>query len=302
MRERGFKERLLIEDLSNLPPKKRKRVPLDRSLPFPNAGRVRRAGSHANEWGLTEIEERFLRIWSLRYSSPAKCAIEAGYPAVMSGKIANHLLALPHVQRRLAIIEHELSQEAQIDRAEIFKEVLNRHLRIVRAHATEQVHIPPCRYCWGKNNQYQRTYAEFEEQFNAHVLKKTTKNSVPFDEKGGSGYDEALPPNHDCPNCHGRGGKPIVVVQDSRFFTPEQKEAIEGVEETKYGIRIKKFSKADSLAVLSDIAIRSLEYQRPEDILTPEVVVDFINGMSQDQLKQLLLTAKDQGFDVGDDI
>jgi hypothetical protein len=77
---------------------------------------------------------------------------------------------------------------------------------------------------------------------------------------------------------------------------------LRGVEETKYGIRIKKFSKADSLAVLSDIAIRSLEYQRPEDILTPEVVVDFINGMSQEQLKQLLLTAKDQGFDVGDDI
>jgi phage terminase small subunit len=286
----SFRHRALVESLAT--PKAR--VTLD-ELPMP-FDPVELTG------GVTEQEERFLRHWvSHSYGKPKWSAVAAGYPEVTAQHKAWGLLSQARIQNRLAEIERELFQSTNIDAETLFREVVTQNLRLARARVPVQVWNPPCRYCHGDNHEYQRTHAEFERDWKSHINKpiKLSRHSgkpirIPiFDPEGGSGYDETLPPHPDCPECRGEGDTkhPIVKIKDSRFFTAEERELFHGAEMTKAGVKTIWKDQAHARSFLNDLALRMTEHRRPEDAID-------ITEMSADRLKQFLMFAKEQGFDV----
>jgi hypothetical protein len=256
-------------------------------------------GKDIRENGVSKQEENFLQHWVTHYSDPKKSAIAVGYPAVDARRIAFRLLSLPRLVNRLAEIERDMLASVRIDPHELFKEVVTQNLRLARAKVPMQVWNPCCRHCYGINHMYQRTYREFEEDYERSVTqpvkpKMGQSKPLPFDEKGGSGYDPSLPPDPDCPNCHGDGdaAHPVVRVKDTRLFTPEERELFAGAIAKRSGVEMVWKDQAQAREFLNDLALRMTEYTKPVD-----EPVD-ISEMSVTQLRQLLEFAKEQGFDV----
>jgi hypothetical protein len=286
------RHRTLIQSLGHSKP----RVTLD-ELPVPY---VNQSGVEAYQ-SVSKREENFLRHWVTSYGSPMESAIAAGYLAPVARQRAYDLLAQPRIQRRLAEIEREMMVGTNIDAENLFREIVATNLRLARARVPVQVWNPPCRFCYGINHEYQRTYAEFEADFDAHIRKPLKLNRhtgkpyrIPlFDPKGGDGYDETLPPHPECPQCKGDGDTkhPVVRYKDSRFFTAEERELFQGAEMTKHGVKTLWKDQAQARNFLNDLALRMTEHRRPEDAID-------ITEMSADRLKQFLEFARDQGFDV----
>jgi len=288
--DKGMRHRQLVESLGQ--PKRR--VTID-ELPLPNNPVRLTLGT------VSKQEENFLQYWVANYGAPAKAAQHAGYPAVIAARKAYNLLAQPRIQNRLAEIEREMMSATHIDAENLFREIVTQNLRLARARVPVQVWNPPCRYCYGTNHEYQRTHAEFERDFDAHIsrpLKLNPKTQKPyrvplFDPKGGPGYDSSLPPHQDCPECHGDGDTqhPIIRVKDSRFFTAEERELFHGAEVTEKGVKTFWKDQAQARNFLNDLALRMTEYHKPEDAID-------ITEMSPDRLRRFLEYAKEQGFDV----
>jgi hypothetical protein len=287
--DKEFRHRRLIESL----PKKR-RVTID-EMPMPKFPLV------------TEMEEAFLQHWSASYTNAGQCARNAGYPAVTSGVTAHQLLSKWHIKARLSEIERERMEIARINAEGLFREVVTQNLRLARAKVPVDVVTPPCRYCHGDNHEYQRTHAEFEDDLERHLTRpritrtdrfgRQYHRTPIFDPKGGSGYDINLPPHPDCPNCHGEGdiNNQIVKIKDSRFFTAEERELWNGAKLTEKGVETFWKDQSKARSFLSDLALRMVDHRRPEDAID-------ITEMSPDRLRQFLIAARDQGFDVDPEI
>lgn len=291
---KSFRHRALVEGLATPKP----RVTID-ELPVPYSEPGKTDALNGN---VTKQEEIFLRHWATHYGTPGQSAIHAGYPSPNAAAKAHTLLAQSRIQRRLAEIERELMTNVSIDAESLFREVVITNLKLARARPPVQVWNPPCRYCYGDNHEYQRTHAEFEADFTAHITRpvRVTKHGKPlpirvplFDPKGGPGYDVRLPPHPDCPECHGDGDTkhPIVRFKDTRFYTAEERELFAGAKSTKDGVELMWKDQAQARNFLNDLALRMTEYRRPEDAID-------ITEMSPDRLRQFLEYAKEQGFDV----
>jgi phage terminase small subunit len=290
-----LRHRVLMETLPN---PKSPRVMLD-ELPVPFPGIIETAH------GVTVQEESFLRHWVTNYGNATESAKAAGYPLPFASEAAYRLLSRPVIQRRLAEIEREMMASMSINPEALFREIVTQNLRLARARIPVQVWNPPCRYCHGDNHEYQRTHAEFESDWNAHVRKPIRLSRVTgkpirvpiFDPMGGSGYDVALPPHPDCPECRGDGDTkhPIVRIKDSRFFTAEEREVFHGAKMTQHGVEVFWKDQAHARDFLNDLALRMTEHRRPEDAID-------ITEMSADRLRQFLEYARDQGFDVDPEV
>jgi len=203
---------------------RRRRVLLyDEPLPVP--GRSMGAPRSRADDPLTKIELEFCFRWTATYQ-PSRAVIEAGYNPASALQTARRLLADPRIKRQVAVIEADRLKRLRFDGDRF----LAREIMLAEADVTElqEAWIPPCRCCWGRNFEYQRTHAEFQDALDAwmrlpdvrtgrqlrtadfgygDVLVYDYRNAkIPFDEKGGDGYDVAQPPNPACPNCFGRGG------------------------------------------------------------------------------------------------
>lgn len=286
------RHRVLIEALGSP-----KRVTLD-ELPIPYR-------ENREATGVTKQEEVFLRHWVTHYGSIADSARFAGYATPVVDTTVYRLMSMPRIQHRLAEIERELLSSVSIDAENLFREIVVQNLRLARAKVPTQMWNPPCRYCHGTNHEYQRTHAEFEEDFERHITKplKLNRNTgkpirVPlFDPKGGSGYDVKLPPHPDCPQCHGEGDikRPVIKFKDTRFFTADERELFHGARVTKDGVEAVWKDQAQARNFLNDLALRMTEHRRPEDAID-------ITEMSVDRLRQFLEFARDQGFDVDPEV
>ena len=210
---------------------------------------------------LSQIELEFCYRWTSCYQ-PARAAIQAGYNPASAHFTARRLLADARVQRQVALIESDRLRRLKFDGDKFLAQELLLASADVAAELQE-VWVPPCRYCWGRNFEYQRTHAEFQEDLEAWmrlpdrrrrrqpvtaelsraevVVYDDTDKKLPFDERGGDGYDVALPPNPGCPNCRGRGlevpghGSLVHIRQrDTRELSPVGRLLFAGA---KYGPR-----------------------------------------------------------------
>lgn len=171
----------------------------------------------------------------------AKAAIACGYSPLSARFKASELLADPSTQARVEAAIRERTARVAIDA----DDVLKRMHAVATADArelTEMYHCC-CRYCWGKDNRYQFTPREMADAKREHELgeieaAKEGKTIAPFDEAGGIGFDPRRDPNHDCPECFGRG-EDVVVFKDTRNLSPAARMLFAGVKTTQHGMEIK---------------------------------------------------------------
>lgn len=189
-----------------------------------------------------------------------QAAIRAGYSPQSARQTASELLATPRVQEKV-----QAAMDARAERTGITADkVIERFWDLAHADARELVehYRSCCRYCWGKNNRFQRTPRELEEaraeheaaqaeaQAEAQAAGGPAPTPKPFDEAGGVGYDPRKDPNQDCPECFGEGVE-RAYFKDTRDLSPSARLLYAGVKTTQHGLEVKMH---DPIAALRDVA------------------------------------------------
>jgi len=250
------------------------------------------------------MEWNFIHYYTAHYDQ-TRAAREAGYPAGRAHIYSRQILEKPEIRQAIANLEANRLKRLRVDGDYL----LNRILQIALADPNElvQVRIPPCRYCYGKGHQYQRTHAEFErayELFNRGYIQTPTgevrrlrKGDPPFDEGGGSDYDNDLPPNPECPQCHGRGeaNRPIIHFKDSRYLTPDGRALYAGAKVNKDGFELVMRNQDAAWSFLARFAESWLSQQRA-------AVSSWDPGeMTTEDLERVIDSAKEMGYLDSDD-
>jgi phage terminase small subunit len=178
-----------------------------------------------------------------------QAAIRAGYSPDTARQIASELLAKPEIQKAVDAKQAELLKGLGVT-TEL---VLSRLQAIATADPREltELHRGCCRYCWGKDNLFQRTPREMREsriQWEADEAARAAKEQPPkpFDVAGGEGFNPKRDPNPSCPECWGDGDQ-RVVFKDTRDLSPAARLLFAGVEQTQNGLKVRTHSQPDAL-------------------------------------------------------
>jgi phage terminase small subunit len=237
----------------------RNRPRLNNQLPYPRSDRQLTTGTE-----LSKLKQEFVYRYTTYYN-PTRAAIDAGYPPARAHITARNLLQEQEVIDAIAELEMNRRKRLDIDGDQILKQLA----LIATADLNEvlEVRIPPCRYCYGKNNLYQRTFAEMERALELYnrgytalsdeTVRRRRNGDSLFDEQGGAGYDPDLPPNPDCPECRGRGQEPVVHYKDSRFLSPAGRALLAGVKSTRNGFEVTTHSQLAALSMFARMAARA---------------------------------------------
>jgi hypothetical protein len=188
--------------------------------------------------------ERFLV-----HLNQTKAAEEAGYSKRRARQAGSDLMQLPEIQARIQQLLDARAERNAIDADAAIKLVWD----VATANPNEIVEHRRecCRYCYGRNHDYQRTRrerAEAELYARAAFEKRLEPNPndvFTFNEQGGLGWDPRKDPNPDCPECFGEG-TPRTFFKDTRKLSPGALALYAGVKETKDGIELKVHSQADA--------------------------------------------------------
>lgn len=224
-----------------------------------------------DENGLTPRELSYCRQYLISYNR-IQAAIDAGFPPFQANNASFLMMQRPHVRAYIDKMEREQHARFEITSDDILRE----HYKVLVADPNSLMEIRriPCRYCWGENNQYQRTDQEMETDLASWELgrrglpfsvvdpngnTKTTysawnrgKKNLPFDDMGGVGYTTNKPPNEECTAnpCHGNGIMEYHI-KDSRFLTSDGKALFAGFKVSKGSIEVLTRSKDASLDFLT---------------------------------------------------
>ena len=308
-------------------------LPNDPHPGAPRGDKVREPG------GLSRIEQRFCH----HYTSTARydvnrAAMDAGYAPSRAFLMGRKLLEEPRIRQYIAAIESDRLRRMRFDGDEF----LAREIVLAQADVTELVEtwVPPCRYCWGQNNEYQRTHAEFQEAWDEWMRQPDRKagqtarvimlragdvvtydndgKKLPFDQKGGDGYDPEMPPNPGCPNCHGRGNEdpeqgtiPYMRIKDSRYLSPAGRILYAGLKHGPRGIEVLMQSQDAARTRLMGMIGRFLELRAAGKVQAgnlglgfglangvADLLTDDPRSLSDQQLDRLLL---EHGIVIDDD-
>lgn len=183
---------------------------------------------------LNPRESRFVDEYLVDLKQTA-AAIRAGYSKNTARTTACHLLARPIVVEAINERMKERAARVRIDQDEVLRDLV----AVFRADAAAltEYRRTCCRYCYGRDNRYQRTAGEMERDREAHA--KAKKGTLPpFDEKGGIGWDPRRDPSPKCQECFGEGiGQ--VFMKDTRTLIGGDTRLFDGVEETKEGVKVR---------------------------------------------------------------
>lgn len=183
----------------------------------------------------------------------AAAAVRAGFSARTARQAAHRLMYTPEVARAI-----ELAQLLRADRAGISADrVLQELWAIATADPGELIEYRRCccRNCWGEAFAYQETPGEqakrlakwvADERKAAGNKKEEAKFAGGFDALGGTGFDETLDPNPECPECRGQG-EGRAFLADTRDLSAEARKLYAGVKVTKDGIEVKMHDKVAAL-------------------------------------------------------
>ncbi len=179
-----------------------------------------------------------------------KAAARAGYSEASARQQGYKLLKVPEIAAAIKAAQDERAERTKFTADDAFK----RMVAIVTADASEicELRRTCWRFCWGRENRYQRTPSELREaiaQFNRDKLKVEAgglKFTATFDEEGGTGFDKRREPNPKCMECFGEGVE-TPFFKDTRRMSKDAKVLYAGVEVTQHGLKVKTHNQADML-------------------------------------------------------
>ena len=232
-----------------------------------------------SESALTPKQAAFVAEYLIDLNA-TQAATRAGYSAKTAYAAGERLLK--HVEVAAAI---KAAMVARSERTEIKADrVITEAWSILTADPREfmEYRIGCCRYCWGVDNRYQRTTAEFvsaEAAYAAHCEAQIDAGKPiahEFDPKGGPGFNKTREPNQECPECGGEGeGRP--VFKDTRTVSKAAASLFAGVKTTKDGTEIRLHSKSDAM----DKLMRHLGlYNDKIELTMPKVRIKDFTGKS----------------------
>lgn len=210
-----------------------------------------------------------------------QAAIRAGYSAKTANEQGARLLA--NVSIASAI---EDARARRIERLEITQDmVLKRWWMLATADPNEltQLHRNCCRFCYGKDHNYQwRDAAEYR----AAVL--MAEESAPSGDdappprlptnEGGYGFDPKLSPHAKCPKCDGDGVVDIYFA-DTRNLSDAGKLLFAGVKTTQHGIEIKM---NDRMAAMESVAKHLGMYKTHVELTGKKALDDALASLDDD--------------------
>ncbi|MEC4569335.1 terminase small subunit [Paenibacillus sp. CMAA1739] len=193
---------------------------------------------------LSRMQKLFVKEYLVDLNA-TQAAIRAGYSAKTAEQQASRLLTNVKVQ---AEIDEAISKRSK--RTEITADmVLQRWWDIATADPNDIIHLRRtcCRYCFGKEHQYQwRDESEYEQAVQRAVNDAKQKSLeggkevqpiIPSND-GGYGFDKLERPHPKCPNCLGEG-REGVHIEDTRHLAGKAKLLYAGLKTTNAGIEIK---------------------------------------------------------------
>ena len=108
-----------------------------------------------------------------------------------------------------------------------------------------------CPFCYSTDGKPQRAMDEYYDEKYKYDKRRLFKPDLPeFPPYEGEWWNRSLPPNPDCPNCHGEG-EPYVWIADTRYLSPFAKYMYCGIKTVKGEIEVIMLNKekaAENLA------------------------------------------------------
>jgi phage terminase small subunit len=210
--------------------------------------------------GLTWKRDAFCSEY-LKDRNATQAAIRAGYSEKTAKEQGYRLLTNVHIKARINKLMRERAQQLEIETTD----VLQRLWEKATADVNELVRVERrcCRYCWGKDHEYQwKSPREFREAFDAEIKRMfgsdDLENLIEVGRKidageripglptdaGGDGFDSTADLNPDCPECCGEGVEHVVVADTREALSHP---LYEGVKQTQHGIEVKIADRAKAL-------------------------------------------------------
>lgn len=179
---------------------------------------------------MNDKQKRFV-IEYCKDENGTQAAIRSGYSEKTSGSQAFDLLKKPEIQDAIVARMSEIAVAASIT----VEAVLKKWWEIASADPNElmQLRRVNCRYCWGFDNNYQWTRAEYEKACQTAV----NKGLDAPDGMGGFGYLVNGTANPECPECGGNGQE-LLHFEDTRKLKGSARTLYAGVQKTKDGLKI----------------------------------------------------------------
>ena len=193
------------------------------------------------------ITSKMMQVFILEYIKDfngTRAAIDAGYSPKTARQKAVELLNDPRIDAAINDAIKDRAKRLRIDA----DSVLYKWWQIANADPNEltQLRRFNCRYCWGDDHEYQWTPKQYER---ACLDAQKDDQPEPYN-LGGSFYEKKRAPHPDCPECGGDGAEQVYFA-DTTELSPQAKLLYQGVEQTKFGIKI---NMADQSKVLENVA------------------------------------------------
>lgn len=258
-------------------PASKKVAPKKASKPAAPA-RKRATPARDSETGLTPKQAAFVSEYLVDLNA-TQAAIRAGYSARTANEQAARLLANVSVSAAIAT-----AMAARSERTEITQDmVLERWWAIATADANDVIQFRRicCRYCYGKNFEYQwvdqneflqaMLVARLNNEAEKAKKKPGMEQPLPSD-AGGFGFVRSDPPHPKCPKCRGEG-TPDVYAHDTRHLKGNARYLYAGVKVTQSGFEMKVH---DQMAALDKVARHLGMYK---DKLEHDVTDDLVEAL-----------------------
>lgn len=188
--------------------------------------------------GLNEQRKRFAEEYIFDLNG-TKAAIRAGYSKNTAKVQAARMLSNVNVHNYIKELIDERSQRTQITSDDVLR--MWAEIALFDTNEIIEYRRVNCRYCWGVDNKYQWTVAEFEKE-----EKKSKERSKPPPENiGGFGFNCTREPNLKCPECFGTG-QDKAFINDTRNLSAIGRMAYEGVKISKDGLQVLIASKTEA--------------------------------------------------------
>lgn len=212
-------------------------------------------------------------------SRAARCA---GYSIRSAREIGYNLVNTPKVKRAIEKAVADRSASLQVDAAS----VVAKYKSLVEADPTELsgTKIVNCRYCFGDNNEYQWTVAEYE-----NAAAKAVNNGEPEPVcAGGVGFNVNGEPNEFCPECQGNGVE-VAYINNTSRLTGGLSLLFDRVERTKFGLKIYTNDRMAALAMLAKhtgVSRETVNHISDDGSMTPAPAMD-LSKLNDDELRAL---------------
>ena len=192
---------------------------------------------------LTTKQRLFVDEYIIDFNA-TQAAIRAGYSEKTAYSIGANLLKKVEIENAINEAIADRRKRLRIDA----DTVLFQWWQIANADPNEltQLRRFNCRYCWGDDHEYQWTPKQYER---ACLDAQKDDQAEPYN-LGGSFYEKKRAPHPDCPECGGDGAEQVYFA-DTTELSPQAKLLYQGVEQTKFGVKI---NMADQMKALDNVA------------------------------------------------